>query len=421
MKVLIVDPQAVSRNKLHRMLDDIGDCDSVNRGKEALAACEEAVTGSKPFDLITLDIALPDMDGIQLIEAVRNLERKLEVAEKNRSKILVVASDSYAKQVINCVRAGCDEYLVKPVSRERLIRKMEHLGLELSPTESTETEETATIDQMIETTVQRFKEGNLDLPAMPQVVKELQQVMSSPTAGLPEMAAVIEKDPAIAAGLISKANSPVYRGVGPVKNVSMAISRIGMKESQEVVNTIANKGFYGTRNRRLKEMMEAHWTHSLACAHASKIITRKVFPDDLENAFMKGMLHDIGSVLLLKSLDENLSGKTPFSDSELIDCIYEVHSSFGAALLERWEFTPDFIRIVKAHEWTTFPSDTEKDILIANLADNLVHKISYGIFKKEDTALPDLESARLLELDPAALNEICEEVKSLMKDTRGDL
>ncbi len=421
MKVLIVDQQAVSRMKLQKMLKEAGQCELVNCGQDALDACAKTIGEAASFALITLDIAIPDMDGIELLKRIRQMEDEKKVPGDKRAKILVVTSDSSARQVMTCVRAGCDDYLVKPVSKKRLSEKIEQFGLGASIAVGAEAEKETSIEKMIETTIRRFKEGKLDLPAMPQVVNELQEVMNQPTAGLPEMASVIEKDPAIAVGLISKANSPVYRGVGPVKNVSMAISRIGMKESQELVNTIANKGFYGTKNRRLKEMMDTHWAHSLACAHASKIITRKISPDDQENAFMKGLLHDIGSVLLLKSLDENICRKTEFADGELIDCIYEVHSSFGAALLERWEFSPDFIRIVKEHEWTAFTEDTEKDVLIANLADNLVHKISFGVFNKEDTALPDLESARRLGINPTLLNEICEEVKTLMKGAKGDL
>ncbi|HDY89445.1 MAG TPA: HDOD domain-containing protein, partial [bacterium] len=201
--------------------------------------------------------------------------------------------------------------------------------------------------------------------------------------------------------------------------VSMAIARIGLKECQHIVSTIANKSLYETKNRQFKKLMDKLWEHSLACAYGARIISKKVSPQDEEKAFLSGLIHDIGSVLLLKSLGEIVPPKTTFDETYLINSVYEVHTSFGAYLLEKWEFTQDFVRIAKLHEWTKFDPKTEKDVLIANLADNLAHKIGYGFFDKGEIDLAGLDSTKLLQIDTVALDEIGEEVKTMMAESTG--
>ena len=254
---------------------------------------------------------------------------------------------------------------------------------------------------------------------MPQVVQEIQNIMNKPTSGVAELTQVIEKDASISVKLITTANSPVYRGVDKIQSVSMAISRIGLKECQNIVSAIANKDLYETKNKQFKKLMDKLWEHSLASAHGAKIISKKVSPKDVEKAFMSGLIHDIGSVLLLKSLGEIVSPKTTFDEADLINSIYEVHTSFGAYLLDEWEFSQDFIKFAKLHEWTKFDPETEKDVLIVNLADNLAHKIGYGFFDKGEIDLPGLDSIKLLEIDPDVLDKIGEEVKTLMEESIG--
>ena len=415
MKVLIVDDQPVSRKKIQKIMEGFAECEAVDNGQAAVDAYKSAWEGSIPYDLITLDISMPDMDGTEVLKIIRELEEQRNLPEEVRVKILMITSSSDKETVITCIQAGCDDYLVKPLNRETISKKLEKFGLAVSE----ESEEEGTVRKMIETTVASFKAGKLDLPVMPQVVQEIQDIMNKPTSGVAELAQVIEKDASISVKLITTANSPVYRGIDKIQSVSMAISRIGHKESQSIVSVIANKGLYETKNKQFKKLMEKLWEHSLACAHGAKIISTKVSPKDVEKAFMSGLIHDIGSVLLLKSLGEVVSPKTTFDEADLIDSVYEVHTSFGAYLLDKWEFSKDFVSIAKLHEWTKFDPETEKDVLIVNLADNLAHKIGYGFFDKGEIDLAGLDSTKLLQISPDILEKIGQEVEKAMEETTG--
>jgi len=417
MKVLIVDDQQVSRKKIQKIMESFAECKAVNGGQAAVDAFKNAWKSSIPYDLITLDVSMPDMDGTEVLYNIRELEKEKNIPKEKRVKILMITSSADKDTVITCIQAGCDDYLVKPLNREIISNKLDKFGLVVSKKSKGE----GTVRKMIETTLASFKAGKLDLPVMPKVVQEVREIMNKPTSGVAELAQVIEKDPSISVKLIATANSPVYRGVDKIQNVGMAISRIGLRECQSIVFAIANKGLYETKNKQFKKLMDKLWEHSLACAYGAKIISKKVSQKDAEKAFTCGLIHDIGSVLLLKSLGEVVSPKTTFDEAELINSVHEVHTIFGAALLEKWGFTRDFVRVAKLHEWTKFDPETEKDVLIVNLADNLVHQIGYGFFDKGEIDLAGLDSTKLLQIGPDILEKMGQEVEKAIEESTGTL
>ena len=99
-----------------------------------------------------------------------------------------------------------------------------------------------------------------------------------------------------------------------------------------------------------------------------------------------------------------------------MESIQEVHATFGGAILQRWRFAQDFIKVATGHTGPKFSSTTEKEILIVNLSNNLTRKIGYSLFDN-DIELSGLESANLLELDSDTLENIGEETIKIMHET----
>jgi HD-like signal output (HDOD) protein len=413
MKILIVDDQLVSRMKIQKILENICNSDAVDCGQAAIDAFKQALDSQSPYDLITLDVSMPDMDGRQVLQTIRKLEFEKKIAQQRQVKILMITSSSDKDTVLSSIEAGCDDYLVKPLNRETISKKLEKFGLILAEQKPSED----TVHKMVDTTIQRFKKGELDLPAMPQIVREIQKVMNNSAASVEAVAALIEKDISMAVKLIATANSPLYRGVEKIQSVQAAISRLGLKEIQDIVNAIANKSLYETKHRQLKQLLDKLWLHSLASAHAARRISEQLDQTDLDKAFMGGLVHDIGSVLLLKSLGEIVPPGRVLDQAEVINSVYEVHANFGAALLDKWAFTQDFVRIAKVHEWTHFGASTEQEVLIVNLADNLTHNMGYGFFEKEPVDLLELESVKALQIDEDTLKNIQQQVSQVMEDS----
>ncbi len=132
MKTLIVDDELVSRKKMQKIMEAFGDCETAETGTAAVEVFKEALEDS-PFDLITLDIMMPDMDGLRALLQIRDAEKKNWIKtgkEGNATKIMMVTSHSKKELVIGCAKAGSNSYVVKPFDKEIIKGKLE--GMEMS-------------------------------------------------------------------------------------------------------------------------------------------------------------------------------------------------------------------------------------------------------------------------------------------------
>jgi two-component system chemotaxis response regulator CheY len=120
MKALIVDDSRAMRLVIARHLQHHDfTIVEVSNGREALDAMER----SEPFDLALVDWNMPVMDGLEFVLKVRADERFDAMA------IMMVTTESEAKQVERAISAGASEYLMKPFSAEAFAEKLANLGL----------------------------------------------------------------------------------------------------------------------------------------------------------------------------------------------------------------------------------------------------------------------------------------------------
>ena len=109
LKILIVDDSLIIRKKLTTIVEKLGHevVGVAKTGQEAVDMYE----GTKP-DLVTMDITMPDMDGITAVKLIANIE--------SNAKIIMVTSHGQEDMVINAIRAGAIGYLLKPITDEKL-------------------------------------------------------------------------------------------------------------------------------------------------------------------------------------------------------------------------------------------------------------------------------------------------------------
>jgi two-component system response regulator AlgR len=121
MKLLIVDDEPPARDRLRRLLAEIGDCEVVaeaGNGEEALAKC-----GDMQPDIVLLDIRMPGISGIEVA-------RHIDTLEDPPAVIFTTAYEQYAVEAFETEAVG---YLLKPVRKEKLAHALRHAG-RISPT-----------------------------------------------------------------------------------------------------------------------------------------------------------------------------------------------------------------------------------------------------------------------------------------------
>jgi two-component system, chemotaxis family, chemotaxis protein CheY len=131
MKILVVDDEMVSREKMKMIMSHFGQCDAVENGAEAMEAFAKAWGSWTPYDLISLDVQMPQMDGIAVLGKIRGLELEKGVSDNHRVKIVMVTARSDKGTIVSCIQGGCNEYVVKPFDKATVAKKLAKLGFQV--------------------------------------------------------------------------------------------------------------------------------------------------------------------------------------------------------------------------------------------------------------------------------------------------
>lgn len=129
MRILIVEDDLFERILLRKLLSHRGDCDMAVNGKEAVEAFRMAWGEDKPYDLICLDILMPEMDGFEALKLIRGYEEEKGIFGQKRVKVIMITGRDDSKSVLTSFREGCEGYVVKPVEKESLEKQIKELGL----------------------------------------------------------------------------------------------------------------------------------------------------------------------------------------------------------------------------------------------------------------------------------------------------
>ena len=129
MRILIVDDDTPNRKLLTDIVSKMGECDAVAGGQEALSVFEKAWEDWRPYNLIFLDILMPGMDGREVLHEIRKLEKAKNMSEQHQARIIMVTGISEEETVMDCLKNGCDEFIVKPIDIKLVLEKVKKLGL----------------------------------------------------------------------------------------------------------------------------------------------------------------------------------------------------------------------------------------------------------------------------------------------------
>ena len=130
MKALIVDDDFYCRSMVHEILHPYGYCDMAANGEEAVFAFKRALEAGKPYDLICMDLVMPDVDGHQALREIRAIERENGVNQDHETMVIVTTMLDDKQETHDAFfLGGATSYLVKPIDEAKLLDELRNLGL----------------------------------------------------------------------------------------------------------------------------------------------------------------------------------------------------------------------------------------------------------------------------------------------------
>jgi len=129
MRTLIVEDDFTSRMLIQELLRLYGPSHVAVDGQEAVDAVRAALEAGEPYDLICLDIMMPEVTGQEALTAISALEAQRGKTAAQGSRILMTTALSDSENIMRAFREQCDGYLIKPIDKARLLGSLEKLGL----------------------------------------------------------------------------------------------------------------------------------------------------------------------------------------------------------------------------------------------------------------------------------------------------
>lgn len=132
MRVLIVDDDFYCRNMLHEIMKPYAQCDIAVNGEEAVFAFKKGLEDGRKYDLVCLDLVMPEMDGQQALREMRSIEKDFEITESDGVKVIVTTMLDDRKETHDAFfLGGATSYLVKPIEETKLLKELNNLGFSL--------------------------------------------------------------------------------------------------------------------------------------------------------------------------------------------------------------------------------------------------------------------------------------------------
>lgn len=213
-----------------------------------------------------------------------------------------------------------------------------------------------------------------DLPTIPAIVSKVVALLDSHEADPDEIADLILSDQVLAARVIRVVNSPLYRAGNQITSVKRALLFLGFKSVREMILT--SYLIDGFRHKEQPFDMKMFWMHSFSVGAISRRIAVLVGYQDLEKAYLVGIVHDIGKVFLGHYCKEEYGrmlssiNNTSFTTYEAeYEFFGTTHSEVGLCLAQRWNFPSVYCDVISYHHASEKATEDPLLTAIVSLAD----------------------------------------------------
>ena len=258
------------------------------------------------------------------------------------------------------------------------------------------------------------------LPSFPDVLIRFQNEIANTHPDMKKLAAIIEDDPGLTARFLKAVNSAFYTRSGTITSISQAVARLGLIETKKLAITAA----LFDRYRSYGGLVPAtFWTHSIAVALATRAIvqlgTHSLSPEEAETAYIAGLLHDIGIIVLFHLFEndyrkiheaEHASGGIRLESESAQFGVH--HGEAGAALMRSWRLPIALYEPIEFHHHPWLSTNPSRPVCyLIHLADFICNNIGAARMEARIETAFDETAFEMFHLSLSQVPEIIENVK----------
>ena len=258
-----------------------------------------------------------------------------------------------------------------------------------------------------QTTAEELVAGVTHLVSLPDIYMRLEETLESPHHTLNDVCSIISVDPSLSARVLKVVNSSFYALPNRVKSISIAVNLIGEDEIRNMVFVVSMVNATALLVKNDFDLL-AYWKHSIRCAIAAKLLSRRVTGLDENVLFLSGLLCDVGQLVIYMQ-DHNayeLINKAMQKDgikrfqAEQLYLGFD-HSIIGALLIEAWNLPAKVCESIKHHHDVELSTQYQIETKILSLGDQFAHFSQSSDYVDDFNlgSLPTVLQAFLIEME----------------------
>ncbi len=389
VEVLIAEADPWTANLLQQLVLDIrGDARvlRVSDGQAALARCKRRLP-----DLVIADGELPGLDGVELLRQLRRHPRTPALP------FVLISGRLDARSVRAARPLAPSAYLAKPFNAESLRQRLR--GLLPSADETVQARPALLLSELRDF-LDTVREEGQGAPLLSDVRNAVSQGLQTGEQDLGELEAVFGSDPQITALLIAAASSAAQHQGMPCQTLAQALPRLGVARTLNLVLGLALQRNAQLRDPRLAELAAHTWQRARRSAELARWLAVEL-KLDAELCYTAGLLHNLGELALLRSLQDWQEAGGELSNEQIDDAMLRRSASFGSALRIRWRL-PFGLRELIAAFYGLGSGVFSREALVLNLSGLLL-----ALPNNESAAsLAEARCVRMLRLDLGLLERV---------------
>jgi HD-like signal output (HDOD) protein/CheY-like chemotaxis protein len=385
------------------------DVDEAPNGKVGLDKMHLALQNNVPYDLVFLDIEMPVMDGISFLRAVKGDEQLKD------TPVILLTSHSEEDEIMACLKLGAADYLIKPVTKDRMLAAVSKAlagrkpnGSRLRPESGSDKEQVPEYAKIIF----RKLESIDTLPTLPMVLEQIKELTNDPRSNNDKIAGIMEEEPSMMANVLKVANSALYGARERIDSLQMAITRLGlntvrnMATSMGVLNAISQVNVDGFNH-------EEFCKHSICTGIAMCVL----------NEMCRGLLHDIGKLIIVQFFSKEMDDAIALGKKHSLPMFLAEqkalgidHGAVGAWLAQKWNLSENQISVIKNHHDPLLANQSDSEqVLLCHLGNYICNQQKLG--DGGDTGSPFFDQ-RVFDILGLTMDDVPEVVRRVQLESK---
>ncbi len=229
---------------------------------------------------------------------------------------------------------------------------------------------------MLEAKVRRKLESLTNIPSIPFVISQVLGAVDNENLSASALASLIEKDQSLTIKVLTVANSPFYGFSRRISTIDLAIVILGLNTIKEIVLSLAIQKFFTNVRKDIFDV-KSFWQYSVFCGAAGRVLARKLNYRLVGEAFVAGLMHDIGILILIQYFSTNfneirkrqLYQSMTFVEAEkvVMKC---THSDIGSWLANKWNLPENISKAIQYHHLAFSEAKFLEDKILASKTKN---------------------------------------------------